>query len=198
MPTLRLSCQSGIVPVFIGYQAGLRFEGSAGVPERADNRGNNSISLIMSEASRGGIRSAQVAILINTGLAITKLVAGIVGHTYALVADAVESTADIFSSTIVWGGLSVASRDPDEGHPFGYGKAESLASAVVSLMLLAAAVGIALEAISEIRTPHLTPAPWTLVVLVGVVVVKWTLSRRVHTVAPPSGARRSRRTPGTT
>ena len=75
--------------------------------------------------------------------------AGIVGHTYALVADAVESTADIFASTIVWGGLRVASRDPDDVYPFGYGKAEPLAAAVVSLMLLGAAIGIALEAIAE-------------------------------------------------
>src|SRR4051812_47393083 len=85
----------------------------------------------MSEQSRRGIRSAQIAILVNAGLAITKLVAGIVGHTYALVADAVESTADIFASTIVWGGLRVAARDPDEDYPFGYGKAEPLAAAVV-------------------------------------------------------------------
>ncbi|HKP14798.1 MAG TPA: cation diffusion facilitator family transporter [Gemmatimonadaceae bacterium] len=142
----------------------------------------------MSEQSRRGIRSAQIAILVNTGLAITKLVAGIVGHTYALVADAVESTADIFASTIVWGGLRVAARDPDEDYPFGYGKAEPLATAVVALMLLGAAVAIAVEAVVEIRTPHLTPAPWTLIVLVGVVLVKWTLSRRVHAVGADIGS----------
>jgi cation diffusion facilitator family transporter len=142
----------------------------------------------MSEQSRRGIRSAQIAILVNAGLAITKLVAGIVGHTYALVADAVESTADIFASTIVWGGLRVAARDPDEDYPFGYGKAEPLAAAVVALMLLGAAVAIAVEAVREIRTPHLTPAPWTLVVLVGVVLVKWTLSRRVHAVGADIGS----------
>jgi cation diffusion facilitator family transporter len=142
----------------------------------------------MSEQSRRGIRSAQIAILVNAGLAITKLVAGVVGHTYALVADAVESTADIFASTIVWGGLRVAARDPDEEYPFGYGKAEPLAAAVVALMLLGAAAAIAVEAVSEIRTPHLTPAPWTLAVLVGVVLVKWTLSRRVHAVGADIGS----------
>jgi cation diffusion facilitator family transporter len=142
----------------------------------------------MTEQSRRGIRSAQIAILVNAGLAITKLVAGVVGHTYALVADAVESTADIFASTIVWGGLRVAARDPDEEYPFGYGKAEPLAAAVVALMLLGAAVAIAVEAVSEIRTPHLTPAPWTLAVLVGVVLVKWTLSRRVHAVGADIGS----------
>lgn len=142
----------------------------------------------MLEASRRGMRTAQVAILVNTVLAITKLIAGITGSTYALVADAVESTADIFASTIVWGGLLVASRDPDEAYPFGYGKAEPLAASVVALIILAAAVGIALKAIAEIRTPHHTPAPWTLLVLVVVVVVKWTLSRRVQMVGVDIGS----------
>jgi cation diffusion facilitator family transporter len=142
----------------------------------------------MSEQSRRGIRSAQIAILVNACLAIAKLVAGIVGHTYALVADAVESTADIFASTIVWGGLRVAARDPDQDYPFGYGKAEPLAGAVVALMLLGAAAAIAVQAVSEIRTPHRTPAPWTLIVLVTVVVVKWTLSRRVQAVGAEIGS----------
>jgi cation diffusion facilitator family transporter len=77
--------------------------------------------------------------------------------------------------------LRVASRDPDDAYPFGYGKAEPVAAAIVALMLLGAAVGIGIEAAGEIRTPHLTPAPWTLGVLVAVVLVKWSLSRRVHT-----------------
>ena len=85
--------------------------------------------------------------IVNALLALIKLVAGIVGNTYALVADAVESTADIFASLVVWGGLRVATRDPDEEYPFGYGKAESVAAAVVSMMLVAAAIGIAFEAV---------------------------------------------------
>ena len=135
------------------------------------------------EGTRRGIRSAQMGMLVNTALAMTKLVAGLVGNSYALVADAVESTADILSSLIVWGGLQVAGRSPDERHPFGYGKAESLAAAVVALMLFGAAVGISVQAIGEIRTPHHSPAPWTLAVLVAVVAVKSLLSRRVQYVA---------------
>lgn len=108
----------------------------------------------MTDGAQRGIRSAQVGMLINALLAVCKLVAGILGNTYALIADAVESTADIFASLVVWGGLRVASRNPDEDYPFGYGKAESLAAAVVAIMLIAAAGGIAFEAIREIRTPH--------------------------------------------
>ncbi len=128
------------------------------------------------------IRATQLGMLVNAVLAIVKLVAGIVGNTYALVADAVESTADIFASLVVWGGLRVASRDPDDEHPFGYGKAESLAAAVVSIMMLGAAVGIAIEAVREIRTPHNTPAPWTLLVIVGVLIVKFALFRRTAAI----------------
>jgi cation diffusion facilitator family transporter len=111
-----------------------------------------------------------------------------VGNTYALVADAVESTTDIFSSLVVWGGLRVAARDADADYPFGYGRAEALASVVVALMLLAAAAGISIEAVREIRTPHHTPAPWTLLVLVVVMIVKWTLSRRVSSVGADIGS----------
>ena len=120
--------------------------------------------------------------LVNMTLAVVKFVAGVLGNSYALIADAVESTADILSSAIVWGGLRIASREADEEFPFGYGKAESLAGAIVALMLLAAALGISIEAIREIRIPHHAPAPFTLAVLVVVVVVKETLFRRVFRI----------------
>jgi cation diffusion facilitator family transporter len=135
-----------------------------------------------------GIRAAQTGMLINAGLAAIKLAAGIIGNTYALVADAVESGADVFASLLVWGGLAVAAQPADDDHPYGHGKAEALAAAAVSLMLLGAAFGIAFEAVREIRTPHTVPAPWTLAVLVGVVIVKWALSKRVHAVGDETGS----------
>ena len=133
-------------------------------------------------AVRRGIRSAQTGLLINALLVVVKLVAGVVGNAYALVADAIESAADIFSSLVVWGGLRIASREADDEYPFGYGKAEAMATAVVALMLLGAALTIVIEAAREIRTPHHTPAPFTLFVLVGVIAVKEILFRRVLAV----------------
>ncbi len=133
-------------------------------------------------ASRGirrGIRSTQVGLLVNAVLAVVKLVAGVLGNSYALIADAIESTADVFSSLIVWGGLRIASRSADDSYPFGYGKAEALAAAAVGLMLFGAAVAIAIEAMREIITPHHAPAPFTLVVLILVIVLKEFLFRRV-------------------
>ena len=141
----------------------------------------------MKEGTRRSIRWAQAGLITNALLVLVKLIAGIVGHANALVADAVESSADIFSSLIVWMGLSIAARPADEDHPYGHGKAEPLAAAVVSLMLLGAAVGITIMAVREIRTPHLLPSPFTLFVAAGVIVVKEILYRRVSRVGREVG-----------
>ncbi|WP_434480901.1 cation diffusion facilitator family transporter [Gemmatimonas sp.] len=124
-------------------------------------------------------RLAQIGLAINAVLAVVKLVAGLLGNAYALVADAIESGTDMVGSLVVWSGLRIASRDPDERYPFGYGRAEALAGAVVALLMLGAAAGIAIESIREIRTPHRAPAPWTLAVLALVIVVKEVLAKKV-------------------
>ncbi len=134
------------------------------------------------------MRAAQVGMLVNLVLAVIKLIAGIVGHAYALVADAVESTADIFSSLVVYGGLRIAAQPADENHPYGHGRAEALAGALVAVMLSIAAVGIAIEAIREIRTPHHVPHAWTLGVLVGVIIIKQFLAKRVFQIGSETGS----------
>lgn len=126
-----------------------------------------------------GVRAAQIGLVVNVVLVLVKLISGIVGHSYALVADAIESSTDIFSSLIVWGGLQVAARPADESHPYGHGKAESLAAGAVAVMLLGAAIGIGVTAIREIVTPHHAPMPFTLFVVAGVVILKETLFRTV-------------------
>lgn len=126
-----------------------------------------------------GIHSTVIGIVVNIILAATKGVAGVVGNSYALIADAVESTLDIFSSLVVWGGLRVAAIPPDEKHPYGHGKAEPLAALMVALGLMAAAVLLAVGSVREIFVPHHAPAPFTLLVLVVVVVVKELLFRFV-------------------
>ena len=141
----------------------------------------------MKEAIRRSIRWAQAGLLTNACLVVVKFFAGIIGHSNALIADAVESSADIFSSLIVWMGLSIAARPADEDHPYGHGKAEPLAAAVVSLMLLGAAIGISIIAIRDIRTPHHLPAPFTLFVAAGVIMIKEILYRRVSQVGREVG-----------
>jgi cation diffusion facilitator family transporter len=129
-----------------------------------------------------GLKTTLIGIVANAALAVAKGVAGYLGNSYALIADAIESASDVVSSGIVYLGLKVAARPPDEDHPYGHGKAEPLAAATVSLALLGAAVTIALQSVREIVTPHHAPAPFTLVVLVLVVLTKETLFRFVFRV----------------
>jgi cation diffusion facilitator family transporter len=135
-----------------------------------------------------GIQAARTGLLVNGVLVVVKLLAGITGHAYALIADAIESSADLFSSVIVWAGLRITARPADEEYPFGYGKAESLATAVVALMLLGAALGVAVAAVGEILAPHHAPAPYTLVVLAVVVIIKEVLARKVLHVGEETGS----------
>lgn len=118
-----------------------------------------------------------IGMAVNAALAVVKIVVGAVGHSYALIADGVESAADTVSSLVVWSGLRVAAAPPDESHPYGHGKAEAIAAAVASLALLVAAVFIAVQSVQEIRHPHLLPHWWTLATLAVVVVVKEALAR---------------------
>jgi hypothetical protein len=109
--------------------------------------------------------AAGVGMAVNIVLAIVKIVTGVVGNSYALIADGIESTSDIVSSLVVLTGLKISSLPADEDHPYGHGKAESIAGMVVALALLAAAVFIAVQSLREIITPHHVPAWYTLLVL---------------------------------
>lgn len=130
-----------------------------------------------------GQRAWAVGFAINGMLAVVKLVAGVAGNSYALVADAVESLGDMLSSVLVWGGLVIGSRPADDNHPYGHGKAEPLAALAVALTLLLAAGVIAAESIREMNQPHERPATYTLFVLLGVTVIKEATFRYEHRVA---------------
>ncbi len=132
-------------------------------------------------ASRG-MHSTIIGILANGLLAATKGVAGLLGNSYALIADAIESASDVLSSLVVWAGLKIASAPPDEDHPYGHGKAEPLATVAVSLSLFVAAIIIIVQSIKEIILPHYAPAPFTLIVLAVVVITKEALFRFVFKV----------------
>jgi cation diffusion facilitator family transporter len=128
---------------------------------------------------QSGARIALLGMAINVVLAAVKITAGVLGNSYALIADGIESTLDIGGSAVIWGGLKFAARPPDATHPYGHGKAEPLAAVVVALGVIVAAVGLAAESVREILTPHHAPAPFTLVVLIAVVIVKELLYRSV-------------------
>jgi cation diffusion facilitator family transporter len=138
------------------------------------NRGSNSKYL-----AKIGMRSSLLGMFANLLLALSKGVAGLLGHSFALVADAVESLSDVLSGLVVYLGLKIAVEPPDKDHPYGHGKAEPFAALVVGLFLVGAAVFIMTESIHQILTPHRLPEPFTLVVLAGVLVIKGLLSKHV-------------------
>lgn len=133
-----------------------------------------------SESAEHGLRASLLGIAVNIALAIVKIATGLVGHSYALIADGIESSADIVSSIIVWSGLKIAVKPADKDHPYGHGKAESLAALVVSVALVAAAILIAVQSIEKLRTPNPEAPRWfTLPVLVVVIALKEYLFRYV-------------------
>lgn len=135
-----------------------------------------------------GTRVVALGVIASALLATAKIAAGILGNSFALVADGVESVLDIFSGLLIWGGLRASAIPQTERHPYGLGKAEPLASLVVSTVLLMAAVGIAVGAVREIVTPHQGPAVFTLLVLVGVVVTKEVMFRMLSARAEAIGS----------
>lgn len=120
--------------------------------------------------TQAAIKASYFSILGNTLLAIIKGITGIFGNSYALIADAIESTTDVFASLLVLFGLKYSSRPADENHPYGHGRVEPLITFAVVGFLIVSATLIAYESIAHIRTPHDTPKPYTLIVL-GVIVI---------------------------
>ncbi len=118
------------------------------------------------------IRTAWFSIVGNTGLAVIKLIAGVLGNSNALIADGIESVTDVFSSFLVLLGLKYANRPADENHPYGHGKVEPLVTFFVVVFLVGAAFFIAYESVNNIQIPHKTPKGWTLIVLIGIVLWK--------------------------
>lgn len=138
--------------------------------------------------TRRGIRATMIMLAVSVVLAFVKILAGILGNSYALIADGMESVLDVFSAVVVWSGLRIAKEPPDKDHPFGHGKAEPLAALAVSMILLLGAVVIAVQSIREILTPHYAPAPFTLIVLFAVIIIKEILFRFGHGVGDDVGS----------
>jgi cation diffusion facilitator family transporter len=131
------------------------------------------------DRAQAGARLVLGSIAVNGVMVILKLAGGVLGHSYALIADGVESMLDIFSSILVWAGFRVAARPPDAGHPFGHGRAEPLAALAGALFIFVTVGVVAWHAIRLIITPHYGPHWFTLVLLAGIVVTKIWFSRRL-------------------
>ena len=118
------------------------------------------------------IKTVYFSIFSNAALALIKGLAGFFGNSYALIADAIESTTDIFASLLVLFGFKYAQRPADENHPYGHGKIEPLITFIVVAFLISSAGLIAYESILHIQEPHSAPSSWTLFVLAGIIIWK--------------------------
>lgn len=116
------------------------------------------------------IKTVYFSIIGNTCLAVIKGLAGVFGNSYALIADAIESTTDILASFLVLVGFKYAKRPADENHPYGHGKIEPLITFAVVAFLVISATIIAYTSVQNIQTPHETPQGWTLIVL-GLIII---------------------------
>ena len=118
------------------------------------------------------IKATYFSIVGNICLALLKGLAGFFGNSYALIADAIESTTDIFASFLVLFGIKYSNRPADKNHPYGHGRAEPLITFLVVGFLITSATIIAYESIINIGTPHQLPKPWTLIVLAAIIIWK--------------------------
>ena len=144
--------------------------------------------VVMQRRAEDSARLVARGIGLNLLLAVLKFAGGILGHTYALIADGAESLLDVFSSILVWTGFRVAARPPDANHPYGHGKAEPLAALGVALVIFAAVGWISVHAVHEIVTPHQGPHWFTLPLLAGIVVTKVWFSRRMAAAGAAAGS----------
>lgn len=133
--------------------------------------------------SRRGLRTTLIGILISAILALIKGLGGVFGHSYALVADAIESGADVLTSALLWTGMRWSSKPPDENHPYGHGKIEPLIAVAIAITLVIAGGIIVRDSIAHILEPHKAPASFTLLILVFVILAKEVLYHYVMKTA---------------
>ncbi|MCE2743724.1 MAG: cation diffusion facilitator family transporter [Fluviicola sp.] len=133
-----------------------------------------------SDNKQTAVNTSYISLIGNFVLAVGKGLAGVLGNSYALIADAIESTTDVFSSFLVLFGLKYSTKPADENHPYGHGRAEALITFVVVGFLVAAAVIIAHESIIHIQQPHDAPKPFTLIFLAIIIIIKETFFQIVN------------------
>ncbi len=122
-------------------------------------------------------KAAWIGLLVNFALGLIKLLGGLIGQSFALVSDAINSFGDTLTSIVVIFALRYAQKPADEEHPYGHSRAEAAAASNVAVLILVSAVFIAIEAVQRLTTVHSIPPLWTLWIAAGNVVIKESLFR---------------------
>src|ERR1035437_4894915 len=126
----------------------------------------------MNNGQQEAIKTTYLSLFGNVSLAIIKWIVGYFGNSHALIADAIESTTDIFTSFLVLFGLKNSSKPADKNHPYGHGRAEPLITFLVVGFLITSATIIAYESIQHLSTPRESPKPYTLIVIGAIIIIK--------------------------
>ena len=117
-------------------------------------------------------RAASLGLAVNLSLGVAKLIGGVVGNSFALIADSVNSLGDVVTTLVVLYALRVAQRPPDEDHPYGHTRAEGIAASNIALLIIVSALIVGWEAIERFDAPHGVPAVWTLWIAGANVLIK--------------------------
>jgi len=124
------------------------------------------------DAYHDATRAAVVGLSINLALGVIKLAGGIAAHSFALIADSVNSLGDVLTSAVVVFAFRIAQRPPNPRHPYGHMRAEAVAGSNMALLVVFSAVMIAWEAIEHLTDQHPVPPVWALWIAGGNVVIK--------------------------
>ncbi len=139
-------------------------------------------------AYQDATQAALLGLVVNLALGLIKLVGGLFASSFALVADAVNSLGDVFSSAVVLVALHVAQRPPDEEHPYGHSRAEAVAGSNVALLVIISALYVGYEAVRRLTVTHELPPAWTLWIAAANAVIKEALYRYKMNVGRRTGS----------
>jgi cation diffusion facilitator family transporter len=144
--------------------------------------------LSIDDLYRQGRRAALLGLAVTLSLGLLKLAGGLLGHSIALVSDAVHSLGDALAAAAVWGALLWAQHPADPEHPYGHSRAEAVAGSNVSLLLILSALLVGWESLRSLAEPSPTPAPYTLAIAACSAVLNELLFRHQRRVARQTGS----------
>lgn len=137
---------------------------------------------------RIGQKVALAGIAVSSGLAVVKIVTGLLAGSTSVVADGLESAGDVLASGLVFLGLTLAAKPADSDHPYGHGRAETLTGLLVGLMLFGTGFAISFHAMTLVGEPHAPPAAYAIWPLIASIAIKSVLSGTKYRIGKAIGS----------